>query len=376
MQAQGIYEPDTIHLKNPSIEGYPRASFPPNGWWDCGFPGESPPDVQPFRSTNSERWGQQIVAVDGDTYLGMVVRDNETWERVAQRLEEPLLQDKCYTLELFLCQSDLYLSTSRKTNKEAYYNEPAVLRIWAASGLCGQHELLGETVRINHKEWRSYSFEFRPRQTYRYIMIEAYYKTPVLIPYNGNILVDYISPIIRIPCPDEEIALEEEVVSGPVVEEIKQEETLTASVTSQPDVPEKEKTLKSLEREKVEIGETIRIEKLHFKADSSVINKEAYPVLDEIVAFLADNPDIRVEIGGHTSFRRNKEGHGMSKAYSEKLSSARARSVAIYMYRKGVPPDQLIYKGYGFTEPIANNFTESGRKKNQRVEIKILSMGG
>ena len=48
--------------------------------------------------------------------------------------------------------------------------------------------------------------------------------------------------------------------------------------------------------------------------------------------------------------------------------------IAYYLYNKGVPEAQISYKGYGKRVPIASNDTQSGRQKNQRVEIKIVSI--
>src|SRR5688572_21745008 len=74
---------DTIMLKNPSFEDEPRQGgtmmIPIEGWRDCGrvyFPEESPPHVQPLPSGG---WEVKEKAQEGDTYLRMVVRHNETW---------------------------------------------------------------------------------------------------------------------------------------------------------------------------------------------------------------------------------------------------------------------------------------------------------
>lgn len=62
-----------------------------------------------------------------------------------------------------------------------------------------------------------------------------------------------------------------------------------------------------------------------------------------------------------------------SDAYCQRLSTARAKEVAEYLIKKGIQRDRVKYKGYGKSQPIASDKTATGRKKNQRVEIKILS---
>ena len=81
---------DAIQLINPSFEDYPRAERVPHGWRDCGFPGESAPDTHPSGAFDVVKYPS-----DGNTYLGMVVRDNDTWERVSQHLTAPIQAETC-----------------------------------------------------------------------------------------------------------------------------------------------------------------------------------------------------------------------------------------------------------------------------------------
>ncbi|HRI59483.1 MAG TPA: hypothetical protein PK228_07160, partial [Saprospiraceae bacterium] len=77
----------TNMLSNPSFEDTPKTGEVPVGWYDCGAAMETPPDVQPGS------FGVVSSPYDGNTYLGMVVRDNETWEAVGQQLQQLLLLD-------------------------------------------------------------------------------------------------------------------------------------------------------------------------------------------------------------------------------------------------------------------------------------------
>ena len=54
------------------------------------------------------------------------------------------------------------------------------------------------------------------------------------------------------------------------------------------------------------------------------------------------------------------------------LSSNRAKSVFDYLVKLGVSSQQLVYKGYGKSQPIESNNTEQGRANNRRTEIKII----
>jgi len=186
---------EVIHLKNPSFEDYPRASRIPEGWIDCGFPGESPVDTQP-----SGEYGVNQVPADGQSYLGMVVRDNDTWEGVGQKLSTPFISGQCYAFKINLCQSNNYISPSRHSRQTVNYNEPVKLVLWGGNSLCDKLEKLGETPLVDHANWKSYLLTFQPEKEYQYIKLEAFYKQPILLPYNGNLLVDNASPMIPIPC--------------------------------------------------------------------------------------------------------------------------------------------------------------------------------
>ena len=74
-----------------------------------------------------------------------------------------------------------------------------------------------------------------------------------------------------------------------------------------------------------------------------------------------------IEIGGHTNGLCSTE-------FCNELSEKRAKAVADYFAAKGIKMSRLQYKGYGKTKPLKSNNTEGGRKKNQRVEIKILNL--
>ena len=129
------------------------------------------------------------------------------------------------------------------------------------------------------------------------------------------------------------------------------------------------KLIPTLTAEMLSSGEAVRIEKLQFDADSSSIKPQSIPVLDELYLFLYDNPAIVIEIGGHTN--------GLpDHVYCDKLSKARAKSVAEWIVDRGIAEERVYYKGYGKRNPIATNSTVQGRMKNQRVEVRVVEVAG
>ena len=351
-----------ITLFNASFEGVPRHSEPPNGWTDCGFPGESPVDVHPTSQFNVLR-----PAYTGRTYLGMVTRDNDTWESVQQRLSSPILANQCYTFSIYLCRSDTYTSATRaKPDNLSSFIEPVKLRVWGGSGYCEKKELLGETIPVKNTEWQRYEMKFEPSRSHNYIILEAFYKTPILFPYNGNLLLDEASEIVPVPC-KEEVVQQNNRNKDSVQQNIRKPHEITASVVKKVEATSKQEPPKTLglNRNNLKKGTILTIDNLYFEADSTRIPPACYPILDELYQFMEDNKDIVIEIGGHTNSIPKEE-------YCNKLSLERAKSVAEYLMQKGIPGKRLFYKGYGKTRPIADDSTPQGKRKNQRVEIKVL----
>lgn len=388
---------DEIPLVNPSFEGYPARGtkdidFKLSGWFDCApdyFRGQTPPDVQPG---TMDFFDVTTLPVDGETYLGMVTRQNETWELVSQRLMSPLKGGNCYSFHIDLARSETYVSqllNEVDTTKKFNFNKPVVLRIWGGRNLSDKRELLAESPAIGHTDWRTYSFEFNVKRDHDFFILEAFYKTPTLLPYNGNILLDNASPFIRqIACPGEEellVSLEVEETQIPKSSKVEAppKRSLNKSkgnnqsldgkekdseILKKPGKTTSRKILTELDSKKLKEGQTIRIQQLYFEADSSNFTEDSYDVLDEIFYFLKENPSVVIEIGGHTNGIPGQK-------YCEALSLRRAKSVANYLYKKGIPQNRLFFKGYGKQRPVASNKTHIGRQKNQRVEIKILKVG-
>lgn len=107
------------------------------------------------------------------------------------------------------------------------------------------------------------------------------------------------------------------------------------------------------------------LEGVHFDFDKWNIRADAVPILDHAVTVLNANPDLHVEVQGHT------DSYG-SHAYNEKLSERRAKSVMDYFIRQGVDQSRLSWSGYGERRPIDTNKTDEGRAMNRRVELNPI----
>ncbi len=105
---------------------------------------------------------------------------------------------------------------------------------------------------------------------------------------------------------------------------------------------------------------------IYFDPNKTNINPTAAKALDRNGMILKQNPNIKVEIGGHT------DGEGSEKA-NQMISEKRALSAKKYIQDKfNIPDSRLKVKGYGSTKPVADNKTQEGRSKNRRVEFKVI----
>lgn len=105
------------------------------------------------------------------------------------------------------------------------------------------------------------------------------------------------------------------------------------------------------------------IKDVNFDFDKSTLKPTATAALDQVVADLRRQSDVRYEIIGFT------DSIG-SDAYNQGLSERRAAAVRDYLVAHGVAVAQLTASGRGETNPMATNGTESGRAQNRRVEIR------
>lgn len=104
------------------------------------------------------------------------------------------------------------------------------------------------------------------------------------------------------------------------------------------------------------------IQNVIFDFDRATIRPEYYPELDDVVKVLNNQPDLKIEIQGHTC-------NMGTEAYNLKLSKRRARAVLDYLVSKGIDSTRLSSEGYGESKPIASNDTEEGREVNRRAQL-------
>lgn len=114
-----------------------------------------------------------------------------------------------------------------------------------------------------------------------------------------------------------------------------------------------------------EIKEEIALRGVNFESNSDRLLPGAESVLNDAAATLRKNPTIRVEVAGHT------DSDGAAE-YNESLSARRAKTVHDHLANNGVSTDRMTVRGYGESQPIADNNTATGKAENRRVVLRIV----
>ncbi len=110
------------------------------------------------------------------------------------------------------------------------------------------------------------------------------------------------------------------------------------------------------------IAEAIELEGIEFVIGSAELTPAATSTLDKVADTLNANPEVKVEIGGHT------DNTGVA-ASNLKLSQQRAEAVLAHLVTKSVDAARLTAVGYGQDRPIDDNTTDAGRARNRRIEF-------
>jgi OmpA-OmpF porin, OOP family len=117
--------------------------------------------------------------------------------------------------------------------------------------------------------------------------------------------------------------------------------------------------------EKAKEGSVVVLNNIFFDVDKYELQDRSKSELHKMIRFLNENPELRIEISGHTDTLG-------TVAHNKELSENRARSVFQYLTKSGISAKRLVSKGYGSDQPVASNQEEAGRQQNRRIEFKVL----
>jgi len=117
----------------------------------------------------------------------------------------------------------------------------------------------------------------------------------------------------------------------------------------------------------IRLNETVVLNNIFFPPSKWALTRDSKPELERVLAFMVNHPNIKVEIGGHTN-------DACSEEFCRLLSTNRAKAVYNYLVQNGITNKRVAFKGYGSRFPRYSNDTSEGRRKNRRVEFKIIGV--
>lgn len=122
---------------------------------------------------------------------------------------------------------------------------------------------------------------------------------------------------------------------------------------------------KNIALQPLELNATIVLHNVFFDVNKFDLKPQSQVELDKLVQLLKDNPSLKIQISGHTD-NVGKPADNLA------LSNSRAKAVVNYLVANGIPATRVTAKGFGETQPVADNKTEEGRAKNRRTEMKVV----
>ena len=273
-------------------------------------------------------------------------------EYLQNRLEKPLKKDSLYCFSMYVKLANQCAYTSNGLGIHFSKKPVSDLR----SVIDNQPDLLLNESYLPYKtKWMLLQCRYRAHGGEKYITIGSFMPLHkiALTPVNGYSAEAYyiMDDVSLIPIADSAMCrcnLDDVPASDVVYDSVSEPITVSGIDT-------------------LTIGDRFVLENVYFDVDKHDLLPESVVSLGKLYKILEAHPNMKVEIGGHTSSVGGFE-HNME------LSQNRAKSVKRFLVVQGIDHLRVKTEGYGPTEPIATNDTPEGRAKNRRVEIKILKL--
>lgn len=119
--------------------------------------------------------------------------------------------------------------------------------------------------------------------------------------------------------------------------------------------------------QKIAVGKKVILKNIFFDTNKFDLKPYSLSELEKLISFLKDNPNIKIEIDGHTDNVGNDDANML-------LSLNRAKAVYDFLIQQKIEQSRLTYKGYGETMPVADNGLADGRASNRRTEFLITEV--
>lgn len=140
------------------------------------------------------------------------------------------------------------------------------------------------------------------------------------------------------------------------------------NITTETTIDHKDFNLEPIKVSPIQENIVVTLNNIFFDFDKETLKAESFPELKRISTLMKEKPDMQIEIDGHTDATGPEQ-------YNLGLSERRAKSVMRYLVEKEtIEKDRITVAFYGENKPVESNATKEGRKKNRRVEFRILKL--
>lgn len=124
--------------------------------------------------------------------------------------------------------------------------------------------------------------------------------------------------------------------------------------------------LSSVDVTELSVGDALVLQNIQFEYNSADLTADSHSGIEMLTEFLKRNPDLKVELAGHTD-------NVGSETYNQKLSADRAEVVRSALIVNGIDANRLTARGYGASKPLKPNDSEEHRALNRRTEMIIIN---
>ncbi|MCH2081414.1 MAG: OmpA family protein [Saprospiraceae bacterium] len=139
------------------------------------------------------------------------------------------------------------------------------------------------------------------------------------------------------------------------------------SMEKQKNTPTYQEVEKEITLIPIQIGQTIQLNNIFFQANSAILKSTSFQELERVLAFLHSNPKVVVELAAHTN-------GDLSHTFAMQLSNKRAKTIQDYLLSNGISMEQILAQGYGKMMPLVEENTPKDKRRNQRIEMKIIEL--
>jgi OmpA-OmpF porin, OOP family len=293
----------------------------PASWAEKGFGKQSPHSGQ---------------SMAGITVYGCGTGKPHCREYIQIQMKEPLVIGQHYVVEFWVG----HLSASLRVNNIGAYFSEKPLKVTTEGCLNVTPQVFSEPIMVAEGEkWTKFSAKFIAQTEADWMVI-------------GNFFTDTQTTSVTpsVPSPLNFAYYYIDDVSVKKIEPIK-------------NIPVKDDDLTRLP---IEVGKVVTLKDIFFESNRAELLPRSYVELDKLVQVLRENPEMEIEIIGHTDNVGDVN-------YNLTLSRRRATQVMEYIIRNGsIEPNRLQANGFGSSQPISSNETEESRQMNRRVAFRIL----